>query len=872
MNGNGPDFGVRVRHLGKFVLLFVVSMALFLGLQKVPSLQAQEGPPPRPNVITPALQQQLANTSTDELIPILIQLDDKVDRQNFSAKRGKNSSFALISALQDQAFRSQQRVRALLATAEQTGQAAESESLWIINAIAVKASPTLIRRLAQLPEVIRIRTDEQFSGPSFVSAEPPPEINLDRIQAPRLWTLGWKGQDVVVASMDTGVDVTHPDLAPRWRGGDNSWFDPYREHPHTPVDRGGNSTGHGTWTTGIMVGDAQGGTAIGVAPAAQWIAVKIFNDAGQATFSKVHAAFQWLLDPDGDPRTQDAPHIVNGSWTFRTPGCDLEFEPDLQTLRAADIFPVFAAGNGGPNPASDYSPGNNPSAFSVGAVTAFDTVFYASSRGPTRCGGPESIFPDMVAPGVNIRVADPPEFYTNESGTSMAAPHVSGALALLLSAYPDLSVAEQEEALLQGAIDLGPPGPDNDYGQGRLDVYRAYEWLMDHFGNRAPQVDAGPDRISLELEDIPLSGTARDDLLPRPHQLHIHWYAINPPGPVRFKDPEAINTTVSVDWPGLYTFRLVVDDGEYATGDDVLVSVEPSSLQPYYVSFSSNGHVGALPFAGEDILVTLDSGHSWALLFDGSDVGLGSTDVDALAIQPDGSILLSVSDPIVLPALGQVDDADILRFVPSSLGENTAGTFEVVVRGEAVGLGEDGEDIDALAPMPDGRFIISTLGDCMVDQITYADEDLLLLDANAGTWTLLMRGVSEEFEQPSEDIWGTAIDRDQRLYVALKGAFRLSSLTGEIGDVLLCRGFTLPATKGACQWQRIWTSGIPLPIDGLHVGGPFLVPPGTVPLVAEVGTTDGEFDQIPIDDLDDPNNGDIDPPLQIQVYLPNIWH
>ena len=98
---------------------------------------------------------------------------------------------------------------------------------------------------------------------------------------------------------------------------------------------------------GVMVGGDAGGTSIGVAPDARWIAAKIFNDHGAATTAGIHLGFQWVLDPDSDPGTPDAPNVVNNSWTLSSPGCNLEFQLDLQNLRAAGILPVFAAGNAG---------------------------------------------------------------------------------------------------------------------------------------------------------------------------------------------------------------------------------------------------------------------------------------------------------------------------------------------------------------------------------------------------------------------------------------------------------------------------------------------------------------------------------------------
>ncbi len=277
------------------------------------------------------------------------------------------------------------------------------------------------------------------------------EPNIAYIDAPALWDLGYRGTGIVVASMDTGVDATHPDLAGAYRGGTDSWFDPYGQHAG-PTDL----NGHGTMTTGVMVGGSVGGTAIGVAPDARWIAAKIFNDAGVGTSTAIHLAFQWLLDPDADPATADAPTIVNGSWALGSPGCNLEFEPDLQALVAAGIAPVFAAGNYGPSASTSGSPANNPDAFAVGAVDNTGRIASTSSRGPTSCGRTSSVtYPAVTAPGVNIVTSDRGGFYGSASGTSLAAPHVSGGLALLRQAFPAATTTQLEAALVASAVDLG---------------------------------------------------------------------------------------------------------------------------------------------------------------------------------------------------------------------------------------------------------------------------------------------------------------------------------------------------------------------------------------------------------------------------------
>jgi hypothetical protein len=271
--------------------------------------------------------------------------------------------------------------------------------------------------------------------------------------------------------MNTGVDATHPDLAAKWRGGTNSWYDPNGQHPTTPTD----VSGHGTQTMGVMVGGNAGGSSVGVAPDARWIAVKIFNDRGTATSTGIHQGFQWLLDPDGNPNTADAPNVVDNSWTMMTASCTPDFQPDLASLRAAGIVPVFAAGNSGPTAGTVLSPANLPEALAVGGTDNSDVVYPSSSRGPSTCAAATA--PKLAAPAVNVRTTDLYGSYVQDTGTSVAAPHVAGALALLLSAFPHLSADQQEAALESGAVELGAAGLDNDFGFGRLDALAAYQWL-----------------------------------------------------------------------------------------------------------------------------------------------------------------------------------------------------------------------------------------------------------------------------------------------------------------------------------------------------------------------------------------------------------
>ena len=349
--------------------------------------------------------------------------------------------------------RAQAPVLAQLAELRREGHVRHVRSLWIASAVALTADESALAALRARPDVLSIEADSELpiQPADAVTGEP----GIASTGAPAFWARGVDGRGITVGVLDTGVDLTHLELAGHYRGGANSWFDPYGEHSG-PMD----IDGHGTQVTGVIVA----GNGIGMAPGARFIAARAFDDAGASTASAIHAAFQWLLDPDGDPATNDAPNVVNLSWGARQ-GCTLEFQPDLQALRAAHILPVAAAGNDGAIAGADNSPGNLPEAFAVGATSASATfpplIAPFSSRGPSSCGGQ---FPSLVAPGTGIRTTGLGGSDTvGLAGTSFSAPHVAGALALLLQVSPLLTANQQASLLTQSALDLGAPGADATY-------------------------------------------------------------------------------------------------------------------------------------------------------------------------------------------------------------------------------------------------------------------------------------------------------------------------------------------------------------------------------------------------------------------------
>ncbi|MCP4426733.1 MAG: hypothetical protein GY803_19755, partial [Chloroflexi bacterium] len=247
--------------------------------------------------------------------------------------------------------------------------------------------------------------------------------------------------------------------------------------------------------------------------------------------------------------------------------------------------------------------------------------------------------------------------------------------------------------------------------------------------------------------------------------------------------------------------------------DDVLVE-DASTPSPtpvsekVYLSSNSSGNAGGVAYKDEDIVVYDVAAGDWAMYFDGSDVGLKETDIDALHIMDDGAILMSFEQPIEIPSVGSVADADIVKFIPTSSGENTAGSFEMVLDGSDVGLTEGGEDVDAIGLTPDGRFVISSLATARVPQtgggtLQAGDDQLIVFNAVSlgddtdGDWEMYFDG--RDVGLRTEDIWGTWIDPDGDIYLSLQDEFSLPGVSGDSLDIFICHPLSL-GENTACNY------------------------------------------------------------------------
>jgi hypothetical protein len=256
----------------------------------------------------------------------------------------------------------------------------------------------------------------------------------------------------------------------------------------------------------------------------------------------------------------------------------------------------------------------------------------------------------------------------------------------------------------------------------------------------------------------------------------------------------------------------------------------PPLTHVIYLSFVAGGTQGTLVYGKEDILRYQPATNSWSIWFDGSDVGLSGVNVDAFAFLPDGSLLFSLDKPLAqLANVGPVADADILRFVATSTGQNTSGQFTMYLDGSDVGLATKSEDIDALAVLADGRLLVSTLANVSVGSGATAvkgrGHDLLALTLNqtgaesAGEWAMYFDGSDVGLSGAPENLDGVWAAADDTLLLSSVGAATVPELTFGPADLVYCLGERGSATT--CTYSLAWqadTAGFEgANVDGLDV-------------------------------------------------------
>ena len=437
-------------------------------------------------------------------------------KSDFIVFMTEQADLSAASRLQTKDAKGQYVFDTLVATADRTqaelrayikDQAVSFKPFYIVNAILVKGgSLDLAMAIANRPDVGMIYANHEFQleqpfiTKGALNSPTGIEPNISFVKAPDVWAMGITGQGTIMAGNDTGLQWDHPAIINQYRGWDGAvanhnynWWDATGTYPMVPTD----GMGHGTHTTGTMVGDDGGANQIGMAPGAQTIHCKNMTDGGSGDDGTFLECFEWDLAPwdltGNNPDPAMAPDAINNSWGYWG-GNDNVFRTAIQALHAAGILVEVSAGNEGSSCSTLRSPGDYFEVLTTGSVNHFGvfpgTITDFSSRGPSLLD-PNDFFPDIMAPGENIRSSVPGSVYEGGwSGTSMAGPHATALVGLMWSACPSLQgQVEQTIAYIQDtAVPLTgqtgicggdyDTGPNNDWGFGTIDSLAAVQMAI----------------------------------------------------------------------------------------------------------------------------------------------------------------------------------------------------------------------------------------------------------------------------------------------------------------------------------------------------------------------------------------------------------
>ena len=478
--------------------------------------------------ITPQLRQQMEEMP-DADHKIMIVLADQVDSRalllEFESEHPplQQRAYETITQLQAKAQATQPDVLQRLSRTDGV-QNEWTRNVWIINAIFTIADSKAIEEMANWNEILEISENGSVEVEQPVYTEPAltvpngTEPGLRAIEAPYVWEQGYTGYGRKVLIIDTGEDFDHPALFDGW------WWH------QAPRDEAWNGSafpedcdqdgGHGSHVTGTACGlDRITNDTIGVAINAHWLGAPLPNADGCSPYNQtvynVIQSMQWAMDPDDNAQTNsDMPDAINCSFNSGQFSCSTTSTINLMNaVEAAGIAIVWSQGNNGPGSGTVISGASVNTdlvnTFAVGAVNGANPnlpIASFSSRGPTPCGGTGSlqIKPEVSAPGVNVRSCQKGGAYMSIQGTSMAAPHVAGAIVLLKEAFPDLSGIEIKLALYNSATDKGAAGEDNAYGKGVINLESAYNYLINEGHTPVPPVAADNDAILVRLDVLGL--------------------------------------------------------------------------------------------------------------------------------------------------------------------------------------------------------------------------------------------------------------------------------------------------------------------------------------------------------------------------------
>ncbi|MCH8854149.1 MAG: S8 family serine peptidase, partial [Planctomycetes bacterium] len=490
--------------VGRLLIRFIVAVALFA----IPVVHAATDVSAVSAEVNAKLPQDLmlalSQAPADELLPIAIVMRDQVGQDRLDEAAAKTDMIArrraVIALLKPFAAQSQRDILGVLRAGQATGKVgSDLTPLWISNIITAELSVEMILEVATRDDVRYVIydpvTDAWFPQPE---ADPNAldgiECGVAKMDAPRVWDeLGITGRGALISVTDSGTCYQHPDMADHiWKNpgevpnngkddDNNGYIDDivgwdFENDDNDPAD----SLGHGTHVGGTMAGDGTQGTQTGMAPDAMLMVQRIGSERG------IQAADVWesmQYSVDMSVRLQS----MSFGWRGLPPETRAVWRTNCNNTIAGGTAMVVAAANSGACGLRTCvaTPGDVPAVITVGATDCNDVIAGFSSRGPVQWKDvpgfndfpypPGLIKPSVSAPGVATVSA---KFsgctgYRSLSGTSMATPHVSGAIGLMIEANPNISPEEMKDILMDTALDLGAEGKDNAYGAGRVNAYEA---------------------------------------------------------------------------------------------------------------------------------------------------------------------------------------------------------------------------------------------------------------------------------------------------------------------------------------------------------------------------------------------------------------
>lgn len=430
--------------------------------------------------MTSELQLQLNQAQADEMITCVVELSQEYPYYDIRQTRPAEK----IEAFRTIAKESQKNLLKSLST-----YASEDiivcNTFWIMNAIHIKAKPAVVKEITRRRDVKRIYHNARvYVDPDtrfdITQIKQGIEWGISQIEADKCWDEGATGKNVLIGIIDTGVDFKHPALKGKWSG---HWK--VAEHLQQ-TDEPYDDHGHGTHCVGtILGGDGRGAFEydIGVAPDAKYAVAKNLNSEGSGVYANTIKMVEYMAEI----KEQDDIVAISCSWGNRTGGDDM-YEACFKTVVAVGIVPVISIGNKGASgtPGSVGSPGDYPFVIGIGATDKNDKRSNFSSLGPTIETGMwadkqhwirndwEYIKPNIAAPGSNINSAKSGGGYTKMNGTSMAAPHVCGVIALLFQKNKNLTVKQVYSILVDNTDQpSGATYPNNNLGWGRVNAFKA---------------------------------------------------------------------------------------------------------------------------------------------------------------------------------------------------------------------------------------------------------------------------------------------------------------------------------------------------------------------------------------------------------------